>query len=116
MTGYYEVAEAERLLAHTPREWRAVLAVALFTGMRQGELLGLQWGDIDWASNRIYVRRTLQRKSAMLDRQPAVEDRLTTPKTEKAVRMVPMLPGAPAAWGAQAGVRAAQPARPGVPV
>ncbi len=27
--------------------------------MRLGELLGLQWGDIDWEAKRIWVRRTL---------------------------------------------------------
>ena len=27
--------------------------------MRRGELLGLQWGDIDWVSQKIHVRRSL---------------------------------------------------------
>jgi len=31
--------------------------LALGTGMRRGELLGLQWNDIDWANNKILVRR-----------------------------------------------------------
>jgi integrase len=31
--------------------------LALGTGMRRGELLGLQWKDIDWTKRQIYVRR-----------------------------------------------------------
>jgi integrase len=31
--------------------------LALGTGMRRGELLGLQWKDIDWAKRQIYIRR-----------------------------------------------------------
>lgn len=29
----------------------------MFTGLRQGELLGLQWADIDWNSRQLHVRR-----------------------------------------------------------
>jgi integrase len=32
---------------------------AIFTGMRRGELLGLQWSDIDWVNSKIHVRRSL---------------------------------------------------------
>ena len=31
--------------------------LALATGMRRGELLGLQWRDIDWVKRQILVRR-----------------------------------------------------------
>jgi len=34
-----------------------LFATALFTGMRQGELLALQWGDVDWTGKFIEVRR-----------------------------------------------------------
>ena len=52
--------EAAKLLVaakdHCPREYPLVLA-ALRTGMRMGELLGLKWGDIDFESRLIHVRR-----------------------------------------------------------
>jgi integrase len=35
--------------------------IALHTGMRQGELLGLMWKDIDWITRQIHVQRQLQR-------------------------------------------------------
>ena len=33
------------------------LAVMYYTGMRPGEVRGLQWGDIDWTTNLIHVQR-----------------------------------------------------------
>ena len=36
--------------------------LALVTGMRQGEVLGLQWDDISWATGEIRVRRALGRR------------------------------------------------------
>jgi integrase len=35
--------------------------VALTTGMRQGELLGLKWTDLDLALGTVQVRRTISR-------------------------------------------------------
>ncbi|MBA3586373.1 MAG: site-specific integrase [Chloroflexi bacterium] len=35
--------------------------MAIATGMRQGELLGLRWRDVDWDGRRIGVRHTLVR-------------------------------------------------------
>lgn len=40
-------------------EWmRAPIALAAFTGMRRGELLGLRWLDIDLPNRRVYLRET----------------------------------------------------------
>jgi len=36
-----------------PVRWRAPIAVLLLTGMRQGELLGLRWMDIDFDSKLV---------------------------------------------------------------
>ncbi|MEZ4873072.1 MAG: site-specific integrase [Bdellovibrionales bacterium] len=38
-------------------EWRHVWALALLTGMRNGELYALQWSDIDWEQKLITVAR-----------------------------------------------------------
>ena len=40
--------------------FRLVYLMALFTGMRQGEVLGLSWNNVDWKHNTIYVRQQLQ--------------------------------------------------------
>ena len=58
------VVEEERLLLETarndfPRAYPLFLC-ALRTGMRLGELFGLQWGDIDFEGHFIEVRRTVK--------------------------------------------------------
>lgn len=35
-----------------------LIALAIFTGLRQGEILGLEWSDIDLDSAELHVRRT----------------------------------------------------------
>jgi len=56
--------------------------VALGTGMRQGEILGLQWSDVDLEDGAITVRRALQR----IDGSP----QLVEPKSLKARRTIPL--------------------------
>ena len=45
---------------HFPR-WHPWLLLALRTGLRLGEQLGLQWGDVDWNGRFITVQRNLVR-------------------------------------------------------
>jgi integrase len=40
---------------------RVLVLTAAFTGLRQGELLGLRWRDINWPVQRIGVRQTWRR-------------------------------------------------------
>jgi integrase len=40
------------------KKYRTLFMLAVFTGARQGELLGLKWGDIDWESKQIHIQRT----------------------------------------------------------
>ncbi len=35
--------------------------LAVTSGLRQGELVGLKWSDIDWANRRLRIQRQLQR-------------------------------------------------------
>ena len=53
--------EAERLSNAAEPEWRALLLVALKAGLRQGELIGLQWSDVDFQRGKLHVRRTIWR-------------------------------------------------------
>jgi hypothetical protein len=55
---------------HFP-EWHAWLLCGLRTGMRAGELLALQWGDVDWRGRYLFVQRNWVRST------------LTTPKNHQ---------------------------------
>ena len=46
-----EVVKGDRL--------EALYMLAITTGMRQGELLGLKWEDVDFEAGTLQVRRTL---------------------------------------------------------
>lgn len=47
--------------------WETLVKVAIGTGMRQGELLGLKWCDIDLEGSRLQVRRQLGRDKVLAE-------------------------------------------------
>ena len=49
------------ILAASGTRYEAIFWLAVTTGMRQGELLGLRWSDLDWQSQKLHVQRQLQR-------------------------------------------------------
>ena len=54
---YFENHELPRLFAHLSSDpYRTLFLVALKTGMRQGELLAMRWGDLDLEDAVIRVR------------------------------------------------------------
>jgi integrase len=55
--------------------------LAIATGMRQGELLGLKWADLDWEKGELQVRRQLTKKKG-----GGFE--LTAPKTRAGIRRI----------------------------
>ena len=56
--------------------------VAVHTGLRQGELLGLKWTDVDLTGRRLSVRRSLKVTDHGLDFGP--------PKNKASIRSVPL--------------------------
>src|SRR5688572_17299824 len=73
-------AAIRRLLEAQAEPLKTVLLTATLTGMRQGELFGLQWGDVDFAGHRIHVRRSLW------------HGELGTPKSRRSRRAIDMAP------------------------
>jgi integrase len=69
---FLEAAAADRLYA--------MYVLAIDTGMRQSELFGLQWPDIDFSAGTLQVQRTLEELRGEL--------RLKPPKTEAARRRI----------------------------
>ena len=70
------------------------IRLALFTGMRIGELLGLRWEDVDYRSNLIHIRRTLSRLNKI--NRPTdgntTEIVIQQPKSQNSIRSIPLLP------------------------
>jgi integrase len=54
-------AEAQELLALAPPALRPLLFTALHSGMRKGELLALEWADVDFSRGQLLIRRNLTR-------------------------------------------------------
>lgn len=79
--------DAARLLSvipSAPIDFRCMLYLLVTTGIRRGELLGLKWGDFDFASRTVKVRRNVAYSST--------EGLLIgTPKTQAGVRDIPLL-------------------------
>lgn len=71
-----EVAAGHRL--------HALYVLALFLGLRRGELLGLRWQDVDLDGAKLEVIQTLQRVAGSL--------RFVPPKTEDSARTIPLPP------------------------
>lgn len=50
--------ESKRLLEHAQGMWREIILTALHTGLRQGELRGLTWPDVNWDNRTLTVRHS----------------------------------------------------------
>ncbi|RXI58087.1 tyrosine-type recombinase/integrase [Clostridium tetani] len=68
----------------------ALILLALGTGLRQGELLGLMWSDIDTKNRILHVERTIKEVN-IIDANGNREYKtiIQTPKTKKSTRAVP---------------------------
>lgn len=60
--------------------------LALSTGMREGEILGLRWHNVDWDTNSIIVVEQVQWADEKRNGKPGYE--FTSPKTEKSKRRI----------------------------
>ena len=70
--------EIQRLLGTLQDPARTIFLVGILTGMRIGEILGLRWQDVDFASGRIHIRQACYR------------GQMDTPKTQASRRIIPL--------------------------
>lgn len=65
--------------------------VALFTGIRLGELCALQWSDVNLQQGVIRITKTLQRiKNTDIDAKTKTKIIITEPKSRKSRRTIPL--------------------------
>lgn len=72
-------------LKQEPLDFQCLLLLLITTGVRRGEVLGLQWRDIDFEKNLISVERNVTYT-------PASGIIVSTPKTVNSVRVIPAIP------------------------
>lgn len=68
-----------------PVDFRCMLTLLITTGIRRGELMGLQWRDFDF--ERLTI--TIQRNVTYTPESGVV---VNTPKTENSMRTIPLIP------------------------
>lgn len=66
------------------------LLISLFSGIRIGELCALQWKDIDFKKNKLYISKTIQRIYIKDKDRNISKIIITTPKTRNANREIPI--------------------------
>lgn len=72
--------EVRSFLDHVNPTYYTLFLTAVMTGMRRGEVLALQWGDVDWNSNQILVRRSYSKGEFI------------QPKTKNSIRRIVISP------------------------
>lgn len=65
------------------------IMLSLLLGLRESEMCGLKWQDIDFDNKVIYIRRIISRVKSF-DTQTKTKLIITTPKTEKSIRTLPI--------------------------
>ena len=66
--------EVGRLLQAVQPRYRTLVATAILSGLRQGDLLGLHWRDIDFDHKLIRVRSALDRQATGRTAEDAERD------------------------------------------
>ena len=62
---------------------RVVILAAAFTGLRQSELLGLRWRDVDWDARRIRVRTAFVRGEHSKEGKSDLSTRRSVPMSDR---------------------------------
>lgn len=74
--------DEERVILDSDHPWLFPV-IALLTGLRKGEILALQWKDIDFEQNIISITKEVEH----INNRPHIKE----PKTENGIRIVPLL-------------------------
>lgn len=80
-----QTAELIQCLETEPIKYKTAVMLLLYTGMRRGELCGLNWSDVDFDNSMIHISKTVQ----YLPEKGIYED---TPKTSTSDRFINIPP------------------------
>lgn len=86
----YTLAEVEEIfnaLEAEPLKYKLFIILAVYSGFRRGEMLGLEWKDINWEDGVISVRRTSNYTAA----KGIYTDTTKTKKSQRSSKFPPMI-------------------------
>lgn len=75
----FSLGEIKTILANSEGQVQNFIALAFFTGMRSGEMVGLKWSDIDFERLEISISRTIKMGE------------ISRPKTENSTRVIDII-------------------------
>lgn len=75
----FSLDEIKLLIDNAKEQIKNFLALAFFTGMRSGEMIGLRWTDINFYKNEIAITRAIKMGE------------ISTPKTENSMRVIDII-------------------------
>lgn len=79
--------QLESIFALAGEPWRTFFVLLTMTGMRAGEALGLQWGDVDFEHRCIHIRRSAWQGKVQSPKTKGSEASITLPpKLSEALR------------------------------
>lgn len=76
-----EIAEILKMAQLEPIHIHAVIATAIYTGARRGEIAGLKWEDVDFEKRTMYIRRSVVK---LVGQEPEIK----LPKTISSIRQM----------------------------
>ena len=76
-----EIAEILKMAQLEPIHIHAVIATAIYTGARRGEIAGLKWEDVDFEKRTMYIRRSVVK---LVGQEPEIKQ----PKTISSIRQM----------------------------
>jgi len=60
--GFFEEEDLQRILPHLPDHARNLVEFLYLTGWRSGEAFALQWSDVDWKRQTVFLRDSKNRE------------------------------------------------------
>jgi integrase len=80
---YLEADEVEKFLEYAEESYRPVFVTAVYTGMRFGEIMRLEWEDVDFRWNNITVRSPKNNETRHIPMNRQVKEMLDAIKQEE---------------------------------
>lgn len=90
--GFRELKNLIASVSDHPNSIKVAISLALFAGLRLGEICALHWNDIDMNEQVLHIRHTVSRVSAASSDPTHTVLILDKPKTATSLRCVPICP------------------------